>query len=134
MRFVTRSEGHSVAKNMGVSDALLNLIPPDVQFSAVILGRIKGTGISMRGIEFMVMVTTPTEAIVYGRNGEIRWKKPLAGMTSSRQALDSVRFVPKDGDEIKFITGFPSRRRVIKHFVEAEEFSRRQGGAAVTRF
>jgi hypothetical protein len=134
MRFVTRSEGHSVAKNLGVSDALLNLIPPDVQFSAVILGRIKGTGISMRGIEFMVMVTTPTEAIVYGRNGEIRWKKPLSGMTASRQALDSVRFVPTDGDGINFITGFPSRRRVIKHLVAAEENSRRQGGPEVARY
>lgn len=115
---------------MGISKSLLMLIPPDVRFSGAILGRIKGTGISLRGIEFMVMVTTETEAIVYGRNGEIRWRKPLSGMSASRQALDSVRFVARDGDEIKFVTGFPPRKKVINHLIAAEARSRNAGGGA----
>ena len=127
MKFVTRSEGQTVALTMGVSDALLSLIPAHVTFSGVMLGRIKGTGISVRGIEFMVLVTTPSEAIVYGRNGEVRWEKPLAGMTASRQGIDAVRFIAADGQQIRFVTGFPPRKKVIKHLVEAERYSRHSG-------
>ncbi len=127
MQFVTRTEGHSVALTMGLSDSHLNLIPADLTFSGVMLGRIKGTGISIKGFEFMVLVTTPTEAIVFGRNGATHWKKPLAGMTASNQGLDSVRCVAADGSEIKFITGMPPRSKIIQHLVEAEKNSRNQG-------
>ena len=127
MQFVTRTDGHSVALTMGVSDYLLNLIPADQLFSGVMLGRIKGKGISVRGLEFMVLVTTPTEAIVYGRNGVIQWRKPLLGMKASKQAFDSVRFIAADGAEIKFITGFPPRKKIIQHLAEAEKNSRSQG-------
>ena len=124
MKFVTRSNGQSVALNDGVTESRLNLIPADLSFSGVMLGRIKGTGVSLRGLEFMVLVTTPTEAIVFGRDGVTRWRKPLAGMTASNQALDAVRFVSADGEEMKFITGSPSRSEIINHMVEAELNSR----------
>lgn len=134
MQFVTRANGHSVALTMGLSDSHLNLIPADLTFSGVMLGRIKGTGISIKGLEFMVLVTTPTEAIVFGRNGATHWRKPLAGMTASNQGLDSVRFVAGDGSDIKFITGFPPRAKIIRHLFAAELNARGLGGPAGSKF
>jgi hypothetical protein len=124
MKFVARADGHSVALTMGISDGRLQIIPENVQFSGVVLGRIKNTGISIRGIEFMLLVTTPNEVIVYGDAGVIHWRKPLAGMKAENQFIDAVRFIAADGEQIRFVTGFPPRKKVINHLIEAERISR----------
>jgi len=134
MQFVTRANGHSVALTMGVSDNLLNFIPADLTFSGVMLGRIKGTGISIKGLEFLVLVTTPTAAIVFGGTGARHWRTPLAGLTAIHQGLDSVRFVAADGSDIKFITGFPPRAKIIRHLFAAELNARGLGGPAGSTF
>lgn len=83
--------------------------------SGAVLGRIKGTGISFRGIEYQAMVTTPQEVIIVGKDGAIRWQKALQGLKVGNQALDAVRLTAADGDSVNFVVGTPNRPRVIKH-------------------
>ena len=123
MKFVNKSAGKSVGINMRVSDKLLEAIPVSVKFSGAVLGRIKGTGLSFKGIEQMVLLTTPSEAIVYGTDGQEKWRKPLMGMIAENQSLDAVRFIASDGDEIKFVTGAPSRSKIIAHIVASVDFA-----------
>jgi hypothetical protein len=55
-------------------------------------------------------------------------------MTASNQGLDSVRFVAADGSDIKFITGFPPRAKIIRHLFAAELNARGLGGPSGPKF
>ena len=104
---------------------LLKVIPATVKFSLAVYGRIKGSGISWKGLDGMFLLVTPSEVIVYGAHGREWWRKPLIGMRVEKQALDAIRFLAADGDEIKFATGV-MRGKTIAHMAAAAEFANRQ--------
>lgn len=91
--------------------------------SGAILGRIKGTGFSLRGLEPQILVSTPKDVVIIGRKGAIRWRKPLLGLRVGNQSIDAVRLTAADGDSVNFTVGLPLRPRVIKHLRLATELA-----------
>ena len=109
----------------GPMPKLLEVIPANVKFSLAVYGRIKGSGISWKGLEGMFLLVTPSEVIVYGAHGREWWRKPLIGIRVKKQALDAIKLRAADGDEIKFVTGV-MRGQTIAHMAAAVEFANRQ--------
>ena len=118
MRFVTRATGRTVALNI-FSEKRMTCVPADVRFSGVAFGRIVRQGISLKGLETMALVTTPTELIIFGSNSDVKWRKPLAGLKAQKQSIDSVLLVAADGEEARFVTGAHGRKEIISHVFEA---------------
>lgn len=123
MKFVENVNGAQVALTPGINGSLLGRVPSGIYFSGAMAGRIKGTGISIKGIEMMILVTTRDEAVVFGYDSVEHWRKPLVGMVCENQALDAVRFTAVDGDSIRFVTGTPSRKKILSHMQLAISFA-----------
>lgn len=79
-------------------------------------GRVKGKGVSPRGLEFMTLAVCPPDLVVFGRKSAEVWRKPLKGMKAEPQAIDAVRFTAADGESIRWITGLPYRKQLINAF------------------
>lgn len=123
VKFVENVNGDQVALTPGVNGSLLGRVPSGIYFSGAMAGRIKGSGISITGIEMMILVTTRDEAVVFGRDSVEHWRKPLVGMVCENQALDAVRFTAADGNSIRFATGIPSRNKILNHMQNAISFA-----------
>jgi hypothetical protein len=129
MKFVTSNKIQSVEMNGSVGTQLFvkggrkTALPSEHTYSGVIYGRIKGTGLSLKGIEMQTLVTTPTEVIVFGAAGNVVWRKPLNGLQASNQALDAVKLTAKDKDSINFVVGMPIRSRMIRHLTDASTYA-----------
>ena len=123
MKFVQNIIGNQVALTPGVNSSLLGRVPSGIYFSGAMMGRIKGTGISIKGLEMMILITTRDEVVVFGQDSVEHWRKPLVGMVCENQALDAVRFTAVDGDSIRFVTGTPSRKKILSHMQNAISFA-----------
>lgn len=129
MKFVKSDKIESVVFNKSAADFGQILggkkinFPSDELYSGVIYGRIKGTGVSMKGLETQALVTTPTEVIIYGKEGRVVWRKPLKGLKASNQALDAVKVTASDRESVNFIVGMPIRSRMIQHLSAASNLS-----------
>ena len=131
MKFVASSKIQSVVLNDSVGSGSVPFIrggkqttlPSEHTYSGAIYGRIKGTGLSFKGIEMQTLVTTPTEVIGFGAAGNVVWRKPLNGLKASNQALDAVKLTAKDKDSINFLVGMPIRSRMIRHLTDASNYA-----------
>jgi hypothetical protein len=94
-------------------------LPSDIQISGAAYTRIKGTGVGLKGIELQLLVTTPDELIVFRPDGSPIFRRPLAGMHISKQALDGVRIVSSDQQKIDIVVGLAFRARVMEHLLSA---------------
>jgi hypothetical protein len=129
MKFVKSEKIESVVFNKSAADFVqifgvkkINF-PSDELYSGVIYGRIKGTGVSLKGLETQALVTTPKEVVIYGKEGRVVWRKPLKGLKASNQALDAVKVTASDRESVNFIVGMPIRPRMIQHLSDASNYS-----------
>lgn len=129
MKFVKSDKIESVVFNKSVADFGQILggkkinFPSEELYSGVIYGRIKGTGVSLKGLETQALVTTPTEVVIYGKEGRVVWRKPLKGLKASNQALDAVKVMASDRESVNFTVGMPIRSRMIQHLTDATNYS-----------
>ena len=129
MKFVKSNKIESVVFNKSAADFGQILggkkikFPSEELYSGVIYGRIKGTGVSLKGLETQALVTTPTEVVIYGKEGRVVWRKPLKGLKASNQALDAVKVTASDRESVNFIVGMPIRSRIIQHLLDASNYS-----------
>jgi hypothetical protein len=129
MKFVKSDKIESVVFNKSAADFGQILggkkinFPSDEVYSGVIYGRIKGTGVSLKGLETQALVTTPKEVVIYGKEGRVVWRKPLKGLKASNQALDAVKVTASDRESVNFIVGMPIRSRMIQHLSDASNYS-----------
>jgi hypothetical protein len=68
------------------------------------VGSIKDQGVSLKGLEFIILGTSPTEIVIFGSDSEVEWRKPLAGLGAENQSVDAVWIKASDGEVIRFLT------------------------------
>lgn len=83
-------------------------------------GRIKGQGLSLRGIELMTLYVAPPDLVILGRSSRELWRKPIAGMNAEKSGVDCVKFTAADGEKVSFLAG-AYRGETISAFLKIQE-------------